>query len=206
MHKKIILDLQGRPCPQPVLEIRKAMINNQEVEALVSNKDQVDNIVRMADNSDWTLTVHVENNVYRVCLAHKNKSRKSESEPGVQENADRTRQETKPASVLLISSEYMGKGDNDLGRILMQAFLETVKECSRIPQTIILLNSGIKLAAKGSLSIEALKKLEAEGVKILVCGTCLEFFHLKEDLKVGVVSNMFDIAELLMGAGVLTIS
>ena len=206
MAKKIILDLRGRPCPQPVLEIRKAMANNNEMEALVSDKDQVENIIRMADHSGWANTVEKENDFYRIFLVNKEKSMKTDPQSDDLNTKEANKSKSVSPSVLLISTEYMGRGDDDLGRILMRAFLATIKECSQIPQTIILLNSGVKLAVKGSQSIEALKDLETKGIKILVCGTCLDFYRLKEDLKVGMVSNMYDIADTMLGATVLNVS
>ena len=206
MAKRIILDLRGCPCPQPVLEIRKAMANHTEMEALVSDKDQVENIIRMADHSGWANTVEKEDGFYRIFLVEKETSLKTNPQSVDLNTIEAHKSKSVAPSVLLISTEYMGRGDDDLGRILMRAFLATIKECSQIPQTIILLNSGVKLAVKGSPSIEALKELEAEGIKILVCGTCLDFYRFKEDLKVGTVSNMFDIADTMLAANVLNVS
>ncbi len=95
----------------------------------------------------------------------------------------------------------MGRGDDDLGRVLMGMYFETLSHFARDISHIIFVNSGVKLAVAGSPALEELQSLEKMGVKVLSCGTCLNHFGVKEELKVGVLSNMFTILEVLAKAG-----
>jgi selenium metabolism protein YedF len=97
----------------------------------------------------------------------------------------------------------MGRGDPELGDILMRGFVHTLGEVEPLPQTIIFLNSGVKLACEGSAVLDDLCTLAAEDVEILVCGTCLGYFELADRLLAGQVSNMYDIAETMLSAGKL---
>jgi selenium metabolism protein YedF len=103
--------------------------------------------------------------------------------------------------VVLISGNGMGRGDDELGGILIRSFLHTLEEVQPLPDTIIFLNAGVKLTIEGSLVVEDLEALEERGVEILACGTCLGHFGLKDKIVVGQVSNMYSIAEALLGAG-----
>ncbi len=94
----------------------------------------------------------------------------------------------------------MGLDDDELGIVLMRSFLHTLTEIDTRPDVLILYNGGVKLAIEGSDVLHDLNALENQGVKVLVCGTCLNFFNLKEKLKVGSISNMYDITETLFKA------
>lgn len=96
--------------------------------------------------------------------------------------------------------DVMGKGDDALGRILMKSFFHTLAETRPVPDTIIFFNSGVKLLVDGSEAFEDIKRLEQNGVKILACGTCLDYFKLKDRLLAGSISNMYDIKEMMLTA------
>jgi len=102
--------------------------------------------------------------------------------------------------VVYLNSRFLGIGDEALGSILMRSFLKTLLELETKPSRLILINSGVWLSSEGSDVLETLKTLSGRGVEILSCGTCLDFYGLKENLKVGVVSNMFTIAQALLEA------
>jgi len=102
--------------------------------------------------------------------------------------------------VVYLNSRFVGTGDEALGSILMRSFLKTLLELETKPSRLILINSGVWLSSEGSDVLETLKTLSERGVEILSCGTCLDFYRLKEKLKVGVVSNMFTIAQTLLEA------
>jgi len=104
-------------------------------------------------------------------------------------------------AVVLIPNDGIGRGDDELGGILIRSFLHTLKEVEPLPDTIIFLNAGAKLMVEGSLVVEDLEALEQRGVEILACGTCLGHFGLKDMIVVGQVSNMYSIAGALLGAG-----
>ena len=103
--------------------------------------------------------------------------------------------------VLFILSEVLGRGDNQqLGSLLMQSFLHTMGGLTSRPETIILINNGVKLVANDSLVIGELRQLESKGIEILACGTCLSRLQLLDKVAVGQVSNMYTIADTLLRA------
>jgi selenium metabolism protein YedF len=103
-------------------------------------------------------------------------------------------------TVVVLSSDCMGTGDDKLGQVLMKGFIYALTELEQLPKQIVLYNGGAKLSAKGSDSLEDLKLLESQGVEILTCGTCLNYYNLTEKLMVGSITNMYNIAEILLSA------
>lgn len=100
--------------------------------------------------------------------------------------------------VVYIASDLLGKGDEQLGRILMCAFLKTLKDVAPLPNTMIFINSGVRLTTAGSDVIDDLSSLANLGVMIISCGTCLDYYRLKDALQVGTVTNMYEIAATLL--------
>ena len=103
--------------------------------------------------------------------------------------------------VVAVDSETMGRGSDELGMLLMKSFLFAVGQLPQLPKTMLFYNGGAKLTVKGSASLEDLKSLEAQGVEILTCGTCLNFYGLADKVAVGGVTNMYSIVETLANAG-----
>jgi selenium metabolism protein YedF len=103
--------------------------------------------------------------------------------------------------VVFISADRMGRGPEELGGILIRAFLHTLNEVAPLPDTLVFINSGVKLVTEGSPVLEDLQTLSEQGVDILACGTCLNYFKLSDKVAIGTISNMYDIAEALLGAG-----
>ena len=103
-------------------------------------------------------------------------------------------------TVVILSSDQMGQGDEVLGRLLMKGFVYALAKQDRLPETVLLYNGGASLSCEGSDSLEDLRELEAQGVEVLTCGTCLNHYGLAEKLAVGSVTNMYEIAERMTGA------
>lgn len=103
--------------------------------------------------------------------------------------------------VVVLPSDQMGRGDETLGRLLMKGFVYALTQQDKLPGTVLLFNGGAKLSCEGSDSLEDLKELQAQGVEILTCGTCLNHFGIGEKLAVGSVTNMYEIVERMTGAG-----
>ena len=103
--------------------------------------------------------------------------------------------------VAFFPADTIGRGDDQLGRILMKSIIYSFTEVEPKPETIIFMNSGVKLTVEGSEVIEDLVKLRDHGVNLLVCGTCLDYYDLKDRLAIGEVSNAYTISEALLGAG-----
>jgi selenium metabolism protein YedF len=125
--------------------------------------------------------------------------RKGDS-PGKKDERSAPKAARQGGLVFFIDSDSLGKGSEELGGLLMRAFLHTLGEADIKPEKLILVNSGVKLACAGSPALEDLQWISSQGVEILACGTCLNFFELKEKLGAGRVSNMYEILDALTRA------
>ena len=103
--------------------------------------------------------------------------------------------------VIAVSSSGMGRGDDELGEVLVRSYLHTLTEIEPQPDVLIFLNSGVRLVVEGSAALEDLQALTGRGVRILACGTCLGHFNLKDQVTVGEISNMYAISETMISAG-----
>jgi len=190
-----MVDARGLACPQPVIATRKAMEAGGAVTTLVDSETSMNNVRRMALKAGWGVQVSQEGETYRLDLVPG--AARPAPQPGPMPAAAGA-----PAGplVLVVSSDVMGRGVDELGGILMRSFFHTLGEVSPRPETVILFNTGVRLACEGSPVVEDLCALEADGVEILVCGTCLNYLELAGSLAAGQVSNMYDIAEKMLGA------
>ncbi len=192
------VDARGLSCPQPVLLTRRAMQEGQPVVTLVDNETARDNVARMARAAGWGVSIEQRGAGYAIHLT---------PPPSGQEPLP-TASEQRPARlqgqrVLLLAADSIGQGDEELGRILMRSFLHTLLELEPKPDLIICANAGVKLVVQGSPVLEELRSLAERGVEILACGTCLDYFGLKDKVAVGTVSNMYTIAERLLAADIV---
>ena len=105
--------------------------------------------------------------------------------------------------LVVLSANTMGTGDEKLGKALMKAFVFALTRQDTLPETVLCYNTGAFLTCEGADTLEDLKLLESEGVTVLTCGTCLDFYGLKEKLAVGGVTNMYDIVERMESARTL---
>ncbi|MBN1140030.1 MAG: sulfurtransferase-like selenium metabolism protein YedF [Anaerolineae bacterium] len=192
-----IVDARGLPCPQPVILTRNAMRDNDAVITIVDNETAQQNVTRMAEKAGATVQVEQkEDGIYLHIHGHTGGEQTPQEEEVVCE-AD-------PAGgplVLVIPSEFMGRGDDELGQLLIRGFFHTLGEVMPLPDTIIFFNSGVRLVVQGSPVLEDVKALSEQGVEILACGTCLGHYGLKEQVAIGEVSNMYTIAETMLRAG-----
>jgi selenium metabolism protein YedF len=197
---KCIIDVRNQSCPIPVVKTRKAMEESDEIEVLISNKDQVSNVTRMAEQSGWQSKTYQKEDHYLVALI---KGIHSQDVMLTAEDLSckTSSQEIARQNIIVISTETMGSGSPELGKILMRSFLNVLKEIDHKPDAILFYNSGVKLTVTDSPFLTELQDLEQIGVKMLVSGTCLDYFKLKENLKVGKVSNMFEIASFMLQNG-----
>ncbi|MBN2332392.1 MAG: sulfurtransferase-like selenium metabolism protein YedF [Deltaproteobacteria bacterium] len=193
----IYLDVRGKACPQPVVETKKAL--DQVAEGMITvhlnAEPSAVNVSRFAISQGCTVTRKEEADGSITLEIIKGFSCEiPASQP--------TSTAVQPAGnlVIYINDQYMGKGDVQLGKILMKAFLKTLIEVSIKPRHLIFVNSAVYLTCAGSEELATITTLEQEGTTILSCGTCLDFYHLKDRLQVGQMSNMFEIASLLLEA------
>ena len=191
------VDARGLPCPRPVIATKKALdeIEEGEITVLVDSSESCQNVQRFAKNQGCQVEVREKDGVFYLDIS------KGQTVPA-KPKTDNSQTETKKGDiVVLITSDQLGTGDSRLGEILMKAFLNTLWDTEPKPDKILLLNDGVRLTTEGSEVLDALHLLEKEGVQIFSCGTCLEYYQLKEKLRVGLVSNMYDIVNSLLSAG-----
>ncbi len=186
------LDLREHQCPYPVVQTRKAMLDTPGtlLNVLVGDDVARDNIQRLAESMSYAVDIGETDGGFSLQLKPGNKQQATE--------------ETRPVSgttVVFITADTMGKGDDELGRILMKNYLFTLAEMEAVPDKMLLVNAAVKLACEGSDALEALEKIACMGVDIASCGLCLEFFELKDRLQVGRTTNMLEVAESLQTAG-----
>lgn len=193
-----IIDAKGLACPQPVVLSKKALQIHNSITVLVDNETAVENVKRLGKSEGCEINVEqATEGEYRVHL-----SKTGEPVEKIKNSAE-TQKDTSASGphVIVISEDRMGRGDDELGYVLIKAFVHTILDLGNLPHTIIFYNTGVKLTVKDSEVIDDLKQLEKEGVEILVCGTCVNFFEITENVDVGIISNMYDIASAMNGAG-----
>ncbi|MFB0507184.1 MAG: sulfurtransferase-like selenium metabolism protein YedF [Thermodesulfobacteriota bacterium] len=191
------IDARGKACPRPVVMTKHVLESLGEgvVTTIVDNPTARDNVERFAMSQGCTVSARQKGDDYYLDILKGNPS-EARVEPRENERA-RT---SKPKVVVYVNSDLMGTGEEELGKILMRAFFKTLKDVSPKPEKVIFINSGVKLTTEGSDTIESIRELEAMNIAVLSCGTCLDYYRLKDKLEVGLVTNMFDIASSLMEA------
>lgn len=189
---KFEVDARGMQCPKPVIETKKAIekVNEGTITTIVDNEIAKENVSKLAKSLRYDVSVqevdgeyHV--NIYKGILEH----------DFIPKNITSTRD-----LVIVIGKDSMGEGSEELGNVLMKGYFYTLTEAKPYPKAILFINGGVRLTSEGSEVIEHIRKLESEGVEILSCGTCLDYFNLKDKLIVGGVSNMYTIVEKMNDA------
>lgn len=179
-----IIDCKGLKCPQPVINTKKYFDSIEEGEAtiIVDNEVAKSNILKFAQNNGYKNVVKEEEGLFHIKISKENCNCQIMSFEG-------------DKFTIVISTDKLGEGEEELGKLLMKSYLYALSESDRIPNDLIFLNSGVKLTTEGSDSFDSLKKLVDRGVNILSCGTCLDFYGIKEKLLLGEISNMYTIVE-----------
>ena len=191
----------GDACPIPVVKTLNAMKELKgagTVQTLVDNEIAVQNLTRLAESKGCSIeTAKLGEKQYRVTITVGEGAELPENADGI---CTVPAVETPDNTVVVISADHMGEGDETLGKILLKGFLFALTQQETLPKTVLFYNGGASLTCEGSPMLEDLKTLEAEGVEILTCGTCLNFYGLTEKLAVGSVTNMYVIAQTMMEA------
>ena len=194
------VDARGLPCPQPVILTRRALQECDALVTIVDNEAAQQNVTRMAERAGCS--VRAERTGEGICL-HIARSADARAQAADQQAVPLPVGLAQAAGplVLAVGSEFMGRGeDAELGAILIRAFFHTLGEVSPQPDTIIFFNSGVKLVVEGSPVLADLLALRDSGIEILACGTCLGQYGLKDEVAVGEISNMYALAEAMLGA------
>jgi len=181
------VDARGLPCPRPVIETKKALkeIEEGSITVIVDRPEASENVQRFAKSQGCKVKVSQKEGIFRIAIS-KTQSTKDEAK--------------KHDVVVFITGEHLGTGDEIPCKKLMKSFLETLCNSEAKPAKIILMNSAVKLAAEGSDVLEALQLLEEQGVQILSCGACVDYYQLNNVLRAGKINNMYDAIQSLMSA------
>jgi len=187
-----VIDCRNMACPAPVIAAKRALEESagQPVQILVDAGAPRENVTRFATGRGYEVHENAFEEGYSLTIS------------GEKPAASRDLPEVDPArkTVMLVTSDRLGNGDDELGRLLMKNFIITLLDLERLPDRMLFLNSGVLLTTEGSEVLEALETLGNRGVEILSCGVCLDFYHMKDHLKAGAVTNMLTTAESLMEA------
>ena len=198
---KTTLDLKGMACPKPVLETQKAFKNPEvtEFEVIVDNTSARENLKRLAASKGYRCDVSEEGSIITVTIRREAAlAVETDGQEYVAACDIDAGDSITSGRVLMIKNEFLGDGNDELGKVLMKGFLYTVTETKPYPEKVVLLNSAIKLSTINEETVVHLKKLEEAGTKIYSCGTCLNYYDLADQLKVGVIGNMYDVVDSLM--------
>ena len=202
MKKKI--DCMGMACPLPVISAKKAIETFTEDGTLsvkVDNDTAVQNLTRLGEHNGFEVTFEKNGEKeYTVIMQVKAKAARAAEVPA---EAVSCAVPPKGGKVVVLSSNTMGNGDEQLGKKLMKAFIFALTSQDEVPEKVICYNSGAYLTTEDPDTVKDLKSLEEAGATVMTCGTCLDFYGLKEKLKVGIISNMYDIVEAQMSASLL---
>lgn len=178
----------GEVCPKPVIMTKKALkeIENGIVEVSVDNETSKENVEKMAREMGHIFETKQEDNIFVITITKEGEKKETSVN---EENI-----------VIAIGSDKMGEGEEELGKILIKGFVYALTEAETLPKTVLLYNKGVLLASTFEDTIKDLKVLEERGVEILSCGTCANFYHVQDKIKVGTLTNMYTILEKQMKA------
>jgi len=181
------IDARGLACPAPVLMTKDAIEKEQaaHIKVIVDNKASKENVCLFLENRKFNVSVHQEGELFHII----GQATEAESISASTEKSESGRKKI----MVIIASNCIGHGDDELGLKLMVSFLKTLKEMGRELWRLVFVNNGVKLTIEGSEVLPVLKELEENGLHILVCGTCLNHFNLLEQKRVGATTNMLDI-------------
>jgi selenium metabolism protein YedF len=181
------IDCRNLACPAPVITVKRALLEHAEIRVLLDDGAPHENVTRFSRNrgfrvteeragSDWALTISAAGDTLQPAAV------------------------SRDGRVIMITSDRLGDGPDELGQLLMKNFVHSLLETGELPSRMLFLNTGVLLTCEGSDVLEALEKLHGMGVEIFSCGLCLDFFKIKEKLRAGATTNMLATAEYLLAA------
>jgi selenium metabolism protein YedF len=184
------LDVRGMACPMPVVAVKRALESAQgDLRVLLDDGAPRENVRRFAEGRGYQVQEAPFEGAFAFTIS------------GAAKKPEQPAAGRLGATVMLIGTDRLGDGPEELGRLLMKNFIITLMDQAELPDRMLFINTGVLLTAEGSEVIEALEALGNRGVEVLSCGICLDFFKKKESLAAGGVTNMFTIAESLLQAG-----
>jgi len=187
-----VIDCKGLQCPIPVVKTKKYFdsIESGESTVIVDNLVAKNNIVKLATGSGYKSVVEEKDQLYFVNITKEKNEVTNEV----------VTEQTNKKFTLVLSSDKLGMGDDELGAMLMKSYIFALSEADTIPNDLLFINGGVKLTSSESLVLDSLNKLVQRGANILVCGVCLDFYNIKDKLAIGEISNMYTIVQLMNNA------
>jgi len=183
------IDCRNQACPSPVINVKKALQEHAEIRVLLDDGAPRENVTRFSRNRGCRVTEERDGAGWVLTIA---------AAAGTEQPSSAA--VSQGSRVVMITSDRIGDGPEELGRLLMKNFIHTLLETAELPGRMLFLNTGVFLTCEGSDVLEALAKLHGMGVEIYSCGLCLDFFKIKEKLRAGATTNMLSIAECLLSA------
>jgi selenium metabolism protein YedF len=183
------IDCRNLSCPAPVINVKKALQEHAEIRVLLDDGAPHENVTRFSRNRGYRVTEERDGSGWILSIEGSDDTVRSVSGTVSQGNR-----------VIMVTSDRLGDGPEELGRLLMKNFVHTLLEISELPSRMLFLNTGVFLTCEGSDILEALGKLHGMGVEVFSCGLCLDFFKIKAKLQVGATTNMLTTAEYLLSA------
>jgi selenium metabolism protein YedF len=196
-----VIDAKGKNCPMPVIMAKKEIDSrNNSFVVEVDNNIAVQNLQRLANSQGFASTLEEGNGLFKVYFSKASDKVNEEDECNeVLDKLEENKKELDAWSVF-IGKEIIGAGSEELGKSLIKMYFYTISESDNLPKSILFMNDGVKVPTLNDQAINHLRDLEKKGVEILVCGACLNFYGLEDKLKVGKVSNMYDITKCMKEA------
>lgn len=197
-----IIDAMGKACPVPVVLAKKAAAElaseGGELQVLVDNQPACENLRNMAEGNGYAVMEEkIEPGRYRVTITVPVQEQ-AQVQP-VTEQTPVKREES--GLVVVISKDSMGQGSEELGKILIKGFLFSLTQLKNPPKAVLFFNSGVLLTVEGCNTLDDLRELEQAGTQIEICGTCADYYSVKDSVGVGKIVNMMTITERMAYAG-----
>lgn len=196
-----IVDTKGLPCPAPLIKTRQALNEasaGESLQIITDNDTSLNNIKRFLTDNHISFTQKEESDTWVLNVD------RGEPVP-VADNAEvycsTNPDVNKRKTVVAITSDVMGGGNDELGSKLITSFFKVLPMIKPIPDTVVFYNTGVRLAVKGSPVEEYLTELESSGVELILCTTCIDFFSLKGKIAAGKIGDMYQILNILNEAG-----
>jgi selenium metabolism protein YedF len=197
-----IIDTKGQICPAPLIAAKKALretISGESFVIITDNKTSFDNLCRFLKDNKADIKITESEGTWSLAVT---KSLNDLVQPDAEKYCAPSIPHFEQGNyIVVISSDKMGEGEDELGYLLMVNFIKALKDLDELPKKMVFYNSGVKLATKSSPAIEHLRDLEKMGVELMLCATCVNFYCLETVVGVGVVSNMYTIADAMTSAG-----
>lgn len=202
MKETLTIDARGLACPQPVLETKRVLDQalSSHFRVLVDNEAAKENVSRFAMSRGCQVSVRSEGNGLHELTVTGEGTRPDPNVPEELPSCAVPEAATSQKCVVYVGTSCVGRGDDELGAKLMRGFLRTWIDAPALPWRIIFMNSGVKLTTVDEEAVDAVSMLAHRGVEVLSCGTCLQHFGLEKELKVGKVTNMYEVIESLSAA------